>query len=211
MDALSRRRHEVSVFSLGVDLRGRILEALPSDTWYQEVRAEIESRRTLEGRFSGYVLEFDGIVHHMGHIYVPVSGDLRTLVLSEAHCASYSAHPRVKKMHVDLKKLYFWVGMRYNVSDFVARCLECQRVKVEHQDLVGLLHPHTILEWKWDTISIDFITRLPMSSQRHNCIMVTVDKLSKVAHFSPMRASYTTSFVAHVFLVDIVRLHEIPH
>ena len=67
--------------SLGVDLRGRILEALPSDTWYQEVRAGIKSRRTLARRFLGYVLEFDGLLRHLGRIYVPVLGGLRTLVL----------------------------------------------------------------------------------------------------------------------------------
>ena len=66
-------------------------------------------------------------------------GDLRTLVLSEAHHAPYSAHPGVKKMHADLKQLYFWAGMRRDVADFVARCLECQRVKAEHQHLMGLL------------------------------------------------------------------------
>ena len=102
-DALSRRRHEVSVMSLGVDLRSRILEGLPSDTWYQEVRAEIESGRTLEGRFSGYVLESDGLLRHLGRIYVPVLGGLRTLVLLKAHHALYFAHPSVKKMYADLK------------------------------------------------------------------------------------------------------------
>ena len=100
--------------------------------------------------------------------------------------------------------------MRCDVADFVARCLEHQRVKAEHQHLVGLLQPHTIPKWKWDMIAIDFITVLPMSSWRHDCIMVTVDKLSKVAHFSPMRASYTASSVAHVFFEDIVHLHGIP-
>ena len=75
----------------------------------------------------------------MGHIYVPMSGDLCTLVLLEAHHALYSAHPRVKKMHVDLKQIYFWVGMRHDVANFVTRCLECLRVKVEHQHLAGLL------------------------------------------------------------------------
>ena len=102
-DALRIRRHEVSVMSLGVDLRSHILEALPSDTWYQEVRAEIECRHTLKGRFLGYVLEFDGLLCHMGCIYVPVLGDLHTLVLSEAHRAPYFAHPDVKKIHADLK------------------------------------------------------------------------------------------------------------
>ena len=93
----------------------------------------------------------------LGHIYVPMLGDLCTLVLSKAHCVPYFAHPGVKKMHADLKQLYFWAGMRRDVADFVARCLECQRVKAEHQHPAGLLQPHTIPEWKWDTISIDFI------------------------------------------------------
>ena len=102
-DALSRRRHEVSVMSLGVDLWGRILEAFPSDTWYQEVRAEIESERTLEWRFLGYFLESDGQLWHLGHIYVPVLDDLCALVLLKVHNAPYSTHLGVKKMHADLK------------------------------------------------------------------------------------------------------------
>ena len=79
------------------------MEALPSDTWYQEVRVEIESGRTLEGRFLGYILESDGLLHHKGCIYVPMLGDLHTLVLSKVHHAPYSAHPSIEKMHVDLK------------------------------------------------------------------------------------------------------------
>lgn len=157
------------------------------------------------------MLKYDGLLQHLGCIYVPLSGDLCTLVLSEAHHAPFFIHLGVKKMHADLKQLYFWAGVRCNVFEFVARCLECQRVKVEHQHLVGLLQPHAIPEWKWDTISIDFITRFSMSSWRHDCIMVIVDRLSKVAHFSPMRVSQTTSSIAHVFMVDIVHLHGIPH
>ena len=106
-NAFSRRRHGISFLSLGVDLWDRILEALPSDTWYHEVRTEIESRRTLEGRFLGYSLEFDGLLPHFVHIYVLVSGDLHTLVLLATHYALYSTHPGVKKINVDLKKLYF--------------------------------------------------------------------------------------------------------
>ena len=102
-DALSRRQHVISILSLGVDLRGRILEVLPSDIWYQEVRVEIESRHTLEGILLGYSLETDGLLWHFGHIYVLVSGDLHTLILSEAHRAPYFVHPGIKKMHADLR------------------------------------------------------------------------------------------------------------
>lgn len=76
MDSLSRRRHEISVLSLKVDLWCHILEVFPSDTWYQEVRSEIESGCTLEGRFLGYSLEFDGLLQYVGCIYVPVLGVL---------------------------------------------------------------------------------------------------------------------------------------
>ena len=124
-DSLSRRQHEISVLSLGVDLWVRILEVLPSDTWYCKVRVEIESGRTLEGRFLGYFLESDGLLWHFGCIYVPMSSDLHTLILLEAHHALYFAHPCIKKMHVNLRQLYFLLGMRHDISDFVARCLQC--------------------------------------------------------------------------------------
>ena len=89
--------------SLGVDFWDHIFEVLPSDTWYQEVRVEIEFGNTLEGRFSGYSLESDGLFRQFGCIYVLVPGDLCTLILSEAHSAPYFAHLGVKKIHVDLK------------------------------------------------------------------------------------------------------------
>ena len=101
-DALSCRRHKVSALTLGVELRSHILQALPTDAWYQEVSREINSSRALEGRFAGYSLESDGLLRHTRRIYVPLLDELRTLILSEAHRAPYLAHPGVKKMYVDL-------------------------------------------------------------------------------------------------------------
>ena len=100
--------------------------------------------------------------------------------------------------------------MKCDISNFVARCLECQRVKVEHQHLAGLLQPNLIPSWKWDIISMDFIVELPMTACPHDTIMVTIDRLTKVAHFSPIRSSYTTNFVANVFMPNIMGLHGIP-
>lgn len=131
-DTLSRRRHVTSSMTLSVDYRSQILRALFTDTWYQEVSREINAGRPLEGRFSDYTLESDGLLRHSGRIYVPLQDELRTLILSEAHRVPYPAHPGVKKMHVDLKRLFFWTGMKRDIANFVARCLECQRVKAEH-------------------------------------------------------------------------------
>lgn len=84
-DALSRRRHEVSVVTLCVDLRSQILVALPTDSWYKEVRSEIESNRALEGKFVGYSLESYGIFWYLGCIYVPPTEGLHILIMTEAH------------------------------------------------------------------------------------------------------------------------------
>ena len=86
------------------------------------------------------------------------------------------------------------------IDNIVVICLECQRVKAKHVHPGGLLQPHEILEWKWDTISMDFIVGLPISSRCHDAIMVMVDTLIKVAHFSPVQTSFTTTTVAQVFL-----------
>ena len=86
-DALSNRRHEVTSMMLSVDLRSQILQALRTDSWYQEVCREINSGRPLEGKFSDYVLESDGLLRHSGRIYVSLLVELRTLILLEAHHA----------------------------------------------------------------------------------------------------------------------------
>ena len=125
VDALSHRRHEVSSMTLSVDLRSQILQALPIDSWYQEVSREIDSGRPLEGKFLGYFLELDGLLRFSSRIYVPLQDELRTLILVEAHRAPYSAHPGVKKMHVDLQRLFYWSRMKCNIADYVARCLKC--------------------------------------------------------------------------------------
>ena len=155
-------------------------------------------------------MNFEGLLLFRGSVYVPELGDLRNLVMFEGHKAPYLAHPSVKKMHADLKKHYYWLGMKRDIANFVARCLECQRVKAEHQHPAGLLQPHSIPEWKWDTISIDFITGLPITTHRHDAIMVVVDQFTKVAHFFPVRSSYNAATVAKIYMEQVVKLHRIP-
>jgi hypothetical protein len=64
-----------------------------------------------------------------------------------------------------VKKQYYWPGMKKEVVDFIARCLECQKVKVEHRHPTGLLQPFPIPEWKWEVVTMDFITKLPRTAK----------------------------------------------
>ena len=122
-------------------------------------------------RYKVYSLDSDGLLRFRGRIYVPPNDELRILILSEAHRAVYMAHPGVMKMRADLKPLFFWKGMKADLVNLVATCLECQQVEAEHRHPVGLLQPHDIPESKWEDISMDFIVGLPWTARRHDSIL----------------------------------------
>nr|GFC72236.1 retrotransposable element Tf2 [Tanacetum cinerariifolium] len=103
-----------------------------------------------------------------------------------------------------------WSGMKRDVATFVSRCLICQQVKIEHQRACGLLQPLDIPVWKWDEISMDFVTGLPRTQRRHDAIWVVVDRLTKSAHFLPIRKDDSVSKLAESFQQEIVRLHGTP-
>jgi hypothetical protein len=94
-------------------------------------------------------------------ICVPNLKHNKELILKEAHDSAYSIHPGSTNMYKDLKTRYWWYGMERDVTEYVAICDTCQRVKAKHQRLAELLQPLKILEWKWKEIRMDFIVGLP--------------------------------------------------
>nr|GEU29863.1 putative reverse transcriptase domain-containing protein [Tanacetum cinerariifolium] len=119
--------------------------------------------------------------------WLPCYGDLRSIIMHESHKSNYSIYPGSDKMYQDMKKLYWWPNIKANIATYVSKCLTCARVKTEHQRLSRLLVQPTIPEWKWDNITIDFITKLLNSSQGFDTIWIIVDRLTKSAHFLPIR------------------------
>jgi hypothetical protein len=143
-------------------------------------------------------------------MYIPKGGDIRSIILKESHRALYSAHLSVKKMYADMKKLFFWVGMKRDVVHFITKFLECQQVKADHHHPTGLLQPHDVPMSKWEVISMDFVMGLPLTSHRHNVILVIVDKLTKSAHFIPVSDTYDVIDVACMFISEVIRFHGLP-
>ncbi|GJR83912.1 reverse transcriptase domain-containing protein [Tanacetum coccineum] len=86
-------------------------------------------------------------------------------------------------MYQDLKKLYWWPNMKAIIAEYVGKCLTCSRVKAECQKPSSLLIQSEIPTWKWERITMDFITKLPKTSSEHDIIWVIVDRLTKSAHF----------------------------
>ena len=104
--------------------------------------------------------------------------------------SAYFIHPGSTKIYQDLKSQYWWCGMRRDVTEYVALCDSCQRVKAEHQRPVGLLQPLNIPEWKWEEVGMDFIVGLPRMQSGYDSTCVIVDRLTKVAHFIPVKTTY---------------------
>ncbi|KAA3485013.1 reverse transcriptase [Gossypium australe] len=100
--------------------------------------------------------------------------------------------------------------MKRDISKFVARCLVCQQVKAEHQVSSGLLQPVMIPEWKWDRVMMDFVLGLPLSPKIKDVIWVVVDRLTKSAHFIPVRTDYSLDRLAKLYVAEIVKLHGVP-
>ncbi|GJY62968.1 putative reverse transcriptase domain-containing protein [Tanacetum coccineum] len=134
-----------------------------------------------------------------GRSWLPFFGDLRSMIMHESHKSKYSIHPGSEKMYQDVKKLFWWPNMKADIATYVSKCLTCARVKAEHQRPSGLLVQPEIPEWKWDNITMDFITKLPRSSQGFDTIWVIVDRLTKSAHFLPIRENDPLDKLARSF------------
>nr|GEY95977.1 retrotransposon protein, putative, Ty3-gypsy subclass [Tanacetum cinerariifolium] len=155
-------------------------------------------------------LDNDNVLWQDTRLVVPIDASLREALLTEAHSSPFSVHPGSTKMYHDLKQYFWWSGMKRDVATFVSRCLVCQQVNIEHQRARGLLQQLDIPVWKWDEISMDFVTGLPQTQRRYNAIWVVVDRLTKSAHFLPIRKDYSVSRLAEMFQQEIVRLHGTP-
>ncbi|GJZ14451.1 putative reverse transcriptase domain-containing protein [Tanacetum coccineum] len=109
----------------------------------------------------------------------------------------------------DLRDRYWWPGMKKDIAEYVSKCLTCLKVKAEHQRPSGLLQQPEIPVWKWEGIAMDFVTKLPRTSSGHDTIWVIVDRLTKSAHFLPMREDYKMDRLARLYLNEIVARHGV--
>ncbi|GJT25149.1 putative reverse transcriptase domain-containing protein [Tanacetum coccineum] len=107
--------------------------------------------------------------------WIPYFGDLRTLIMHESHKSKYSIHPRSDKMYQDLKKMYWWPNMKAESATYVSKCLTCAKDKAEYQKPSSLLVQPVIPVWKWENITMDFVTKLPKTSIGQDTIWAEVE------------------------------------
>ncbi|GJY22329.1 reverse transcriptase domain-containing protein [Tanacetum coccineum] len=210
-DALSRKERieplqvRALVMTIGLDLSSRILEAQKEVVKVENIEAE-----DIEGMLKKLEARADGTLCLDNRSWLPCYGDTRSLIMHESHKSKYSIHPGSDKMYHDLKMLYWWPNMKADIATYVSKCLTCAKVKAEHQRPSGLLVQPDIPEWKWEKITMDFITKLPKTAAGYDSIWVIVDRLTKSAHFLPMKETDSTEKLTRLYIKEIVARHGIP-
>ena len=157
-----------------------------------------------------YSMDNDGILRFRDRRVVPKDSEFKERIMAEAHAAPYSVHPDSTKMYRDLKKNYWWDGMKKDIALHVEKCHTCRQVKAEHQRPAGVLQPLPIPEWKWDDITMDFVVGLPRTPSGKNSVWVIVDRLTKSAHFLPVNNTDSLGKLTRLYVKEVVRLHGIP-
>jgi hypothetical protein len=145
------------------------------------------------GQQTDFSIDDTVVLWFKNRLVVPKVLELRQLILDEAHNTRFSIHPGSNKMYQDLKQRFWWTKMKIEIAKYIARCDTCHRVKAIHLKLAGMLQPLPIPSWKWKDISMDFITGLPKTSRGFDSIWVIVDRLTKSAHFIPVKTDYRAS------------------
>ncbi|KAD3338077.1 hypothetical protein E3N88_33598 [Mikania micrantha] len=208
-DALSRKETTKRVRALQLTIHSE----LPNQIRIAQQEALKKENLTLEamrGMDKQIKQKDDGAYYLMDRIWIPRYGGLRGVVMDEAHKIRYSVHPGSDKMYHDLKATYWWPNMKSEIATYVSKCLTCSKVKVEYQKPSGLLQQPEIPVWKWEQISMDFITKLPKTTSGCDTIWVIVDRLTKSAHFLPIKETDKLEKLTRIYLKEIVSKHGVP-
>ncbi|GKD10377.1 reverse transcriptase domain-containing protein, partial [Tanacetum coccineum] len=164
----------------------------------------------LRGMDKTFEIHPDGTRCIKNRSWLPLFGDLRDLIMHESHKSKYSFHPGSDKMFQNLKKLYWCPNMKAIITEYVGKCLTCSRVKADGQKPSDLLVQPEIPMWKCERIIMDFITKLPKTSNGHDTIWVIVDRLTKSTYFIPTRKTDSIETLTRLYIKEIVSQHGVP-
>nr|GEV57762.1 putative reverse transcriptase domain-containing protein [Tanacetum cinerariifolium] len=142
------------------------------------------------GRMQKQIFEIrsNGIRYHDKRIWLSLHEGLRDLIMHESHKSKYSIHPGSTKMYQDLRKLYWWPNMKADIATYQPG----------------------IPEWKWENVTMDFVTGLPRTPSGYDSIWVIMDRLTKSAHFLPKKKTDNIEKLTELYLKEIVCKHDVP-
>ncbi|WVZ58913.1 hypothetical protein U9M48_009132 [Paspalum notatum var. saurae] len=232
-DALSRRAHchvlevrptarviccEIDEIEVIIEQMAELYSLIIEPTIKEQIIAAQKQDKSMayireginEEKRACFTLDDQGVLWFKGHLVVPRDMGLRKKILDEAHTSMFTIHPGSNKMYQDLKQKFWWTRMKREIAKYVSECDVCQRVKADHLKPAGMLQPLAVPSWKWEDIHMDFIVGLPRTQKGYDSIWVIIDRLTKSAHFIPVKTIYHAKTYAELYIARIVSLHGVP-
>ena len=185
-------------------LKQRIADACRADPWFAKPENTEHLTQTPEGLWKRYVANGSQVV------VVPKDAGLIHSIIAAHHDGMLAGHPGKTRTIELVSRHYWWSTLNADVTAYVASCDKCQRNKARTGKPTGLLQPMPVPDGPWDSVSMDFITSLPLTKAGFNAILVVVDRLTKMAHLIPCKDTTTSEQFAELFFDNIIRLHGVP-
>jgi hypothetical protein len=206
-DALSRRPHAselIAIFSSVPTWIDQLIAEYNDDPETKQLWTELSVKNS---NAEGFTLD-RGIIRKHAMVWVGGNRLAQQHIITALHDSGIGSHLGTLATYQRIHKLFVWPSLKQSVQEFVQQCDTCQREKLEHTKLPGLLQPLPVPA-HWNTISLDFVEGLPISNG-HDVILVVIDKLTKYAHFLPLKHPFTALQVAMEFTDNIYKLHGLP-
>jgi transposase InsO family protein len=190
--------NEVTVVEANVVVR-ELQAGYVADSWFADARnvADLQLR-------SGLYFQRDG------RVCVPEFKDLRQRIIREAHDLPISGHfGHVKTLEL-MRRDFWWPRMAAEVEHWCKSCLSCQRNKSDGRTPAGLMQPLGVPEYRWQSVTMDFITQLPKTANGYDAIYAVVDRMSKMVHLVACHSTVTAEQTARMFINSVFKLHGLP-
>lgn len=177
-----------------------LIQGYASDPWFHGTDFQKSLTRTIR--------EEDGLYFQATRLVIPAG--LREAIMADCHNPPYVGHMGMTKTLDQVRRRFWWPTWKQDVTQFVRECADCQRNKALSGKPYGLLQPLPIPESAWESVSIDFVTGLPLSDKGHDTLIVYMDRLTKMVHLVPTTKHYSAESCAEAFCDNVFRLHGLP-
>ena len=204
------------------NLQQRIKTAIAQEEEYAEVWEELQREGVREHECNNvkYKLRHGMLVRHKNgerkadesywRIVVPDDNSIKHAIISEMHSVPYAGHPGYQRTLHQVKRNFYWIGMRGDIQAFVPSCPVCQVEKAEHTLVCGQLQSLQIPKEKWREVSLDFVTDLPVADNGDNAVLNIIDRAPRMVHCLPCRTTITAAQIAKLYWRHVGKLHGIP-
>jgi RNase H-like domain found in reverse transcriptase/Reverse transcriptase (RNA-dependent DNA polymerase)/Integrase zinc binding domain/Chromo (CHRromatin Organisation MOdifier) domain/Retroviral aspartyl protease len=206
-DSLSRRPDHMlaPIHQSSLDIDSELL---------QNIKAEYSNdpitRSIITNGHANYKV-VDGWIYTLDNkVYIPSIDTIRAAIIQEHHDTPTNGHLGEHKTYERISRYYYWPSMRRSIQQYLQQCQSCQANKGSHQLPMGLLQSLDVPGKRWETVSMDLITKLPETTSGNDAIIVFVDKFSKMVHYAATTTTCTAVDVARIFLDTVVKLHGVP-